>query len=131
MSFVVEQDVITTGTAAKLTHRAESSVRAAIARQTLAASFKDGRWLIKPSDLFEWDRKTDRRRQIRSCTSWDRAAELLAEYGPMSVAEMAQLLGIHVGNVRKHLAILAKQGRVHRLPDGQWVLATFEQHGAA
>jgi hypothetical protein len=32
------------------------------------------------------------------------------------------VLGVHVGNARKYLAILAAQGRAERSKDGQWTL---------
>ena len=32
------------------------------------------------------------------------------------------LSGLHIGNVRKYLACLVKEGRVDRRPDGQWYL---------
>jgi excisionase family DNA binding protein len=57
-----------------------------------------------------------------SSRPWNRAADMLAEYGAMTSEELAHLLGLNSGNARKHLAILAKEGRAERLPDGQWVL---------
>jgi hypothetical protein len=131
MQSVADQRVVTTGIAAKLTHRAESSIREAIARQVLSASFENGRWMIAPSDLFEWDQKAQRRSHASSRTSWDRSAELLAEYGSLNTDELAELVGVHPGNARKHLAILAKQGRAERLADGQWVPIALEHNGAA
>jgi hypothetical protein len=62
---------------------------------------------------------------------WESSAELLTEYGSLSATELAHLAGIHPGNARKYLAILAKQGRAQRLPDGQWIPTAFEHHGAA
>jgi len=131
MQSVLDHSVVTTGTAAKLTRRAESSIRQAIARQVLPASFQSGRWMIAATDLFEWDQKAQRRSHASRCAARDRSAEILAEYGPLSADELAELVGVHPGNARKHLALLAKQGRAQRLPDGQWIPTAFEHHGAA
>jgi hypothetical protein len=56
---------------------------------------------------------------------------LLDEFGTLTFLELAELLGVHIGNARKYLAILAKQGRAERLPDGQWVLTESNAVGAA
>ena len=56
----------------------------------------------------------------QSRRAYDRAAEMLAEYGSVTPDELAELLRVHVGNARKHLAILGNQGRAHRHDDGEW-----------
>jgi predicted ArsR family transcriptional regulator len=79
-----------------------------------------------------WDKQTRRYENImRPPAAYDNAAELLAEYHSMSAVELATLAGIHVGNARKHFALLAAQGRAERLDDGQWVLTAQQQQGAA
>jgi excisionase family DNA binding protein len=49
---------------------------------------------------------------------------LLGEFGSASAAELAPLLGLHEGNVRKHLRLLEHEGHVRRRPDGEWELST-------
>lgn len=49
--------------------------------------------------------------------------ELLREFGSASAAELAPLLNLHEGNVRKHLRLLEHGGQVRRRPDGEWELA--------
>jgi predicted ArsR family transcriptional regulator len=52
--------------------------------------------------------------------------ELLRDWGSASAEELARVLAIHPGNVRKYLAILSAEGRAQRRSDGQWVLTTAE-----
>lgn len=121
-----------TSQAARLVNRKESSLREAIASGALyARPDDDGHWLMTPEDVIAWDKRAARRPRCSAVRAWDRAATLLGEYGSLSAEELAELLGIHVGNARKHLAILAKQGRAQRRPDGQWVLTSAESRGAA
>jgi hypothetical protein len=123
-------ELLTTAAAAELVQRAERSIRDAIAKQVLVGDNKHGRWLIRREDLLAWDQKTGRRCRHQS-SPWESSAELLAEYGSLSATELAHLAGIHPGNARKYLAILAKQGRAERLSDGQWIPIAFEHNGAA
>lgn len=123
MSFALDTRLITTSQASKLVNREESSVRWGIAQGTLPARPDDaGHWLLVPEDVIAWDRRTQRRPRCGRIRAWEHAAGLLADYGSLSAEELAELSDIHVGNARKHLAILAKQGRARRLADGQWVL---------
>jgi excisionase family DNA binding protein len=46
--------------------------------------------------------------------------ELLREFGSASAAELAPLLDLHEGNVRKHLRLLEHDGQVRRRTDGEW-----------
>ena len=102
----------------------------AIRRGVLAASKDRGIWLIARDDLVRWDDRTNH--YVRSSLpSWEQTATLLAKYGSASPQELAELTDLHVGNVRKHLDILAKRGRAERRPDGQWVLIAQEHQGAA
>jgi Helix-turn-helix domain len=130
MPVIHTSELLTTAEAAELVQRAERSIRDAIAKQVLVGENKHGRWLIRREDLLAWDQKTGRRRRHRS-SPWDVSAELLTEYGSLSATELAHLMGIHSGNARKYLAILAKQGRARRLPDGQWVPIVLDHPGAA
>ena len=66
-----------------------------------------------------WDARTERRAR-RKTRAHDRAAEVLAEYGWVTPYELSKFQGIHVGNARKYLALLAIEGRAHRHDDGEW-----------
>lgn len=127
--------LLTTTEAAELVRRNERTVRRAISDRRLPAQDEGGHWLVRPEDVLAWDRRTQRRHITHrpQAAAWERAAALLADYGSLSAEELAELAGIHVGNARKHLAILAKQGRAKRLNDGQWVLTdpAAEDQGAA
>ncbi|MDP8931005.1 MAG: helix-turn-helix domain-containing protein [Actinomycetota bacterium] len=57
-------------------------------------------------------------------TSTPALFELLREFGSASAEELAPLLDLHDGNVRKHLRLLEHQGHVRRRPDGEWELST-------
>ena len=125
--------LLTTVEAARVVDRDERTVRYAIAHQQLpAAKDNDGHWLLRPEDVMAWNTRARRLRlHCPPTRAWDRAAALLSDYGSLSAEELAELLGIHVGNARKHLAILAKQGRARRLGDGQWVLIDTGDQGTA
>jgi excisionase family DNA binding protein len=51
---------------------------------------------------------------------------LLADWGHASAGELALVLVLHEGNVRKHLRLLDAAGRVRRRPDGEWELTAGE-----
>ncbi|HEX9993514.1 MAG TPA: helix-turn-helix domain-containing protein [Acidimicrobiales bacterium] len=53
-------------------------------------------------------------------TSAPALLKLLEEFGSASAAELAPLLDLHEGNVRKHLRLLEHSGQVRRRPDGEW-----------
>jgi excisionase family DNA binding protein len=57
-------------------------------------------------------------------TSAPRLLELLQEFGSASAAELAPLVDLHEGNVRKHLCLLELTGEIRRRPDGEWELTT-------
>jgi excisionase family DNA binding protein len=59
-------------------------------------------------------------------TSAPAVLDLLAEFGSASPAELAPLLGLHEGNVRKHLRLLEHAELVRRRPDAEWELLTGE-----
>jgi predicted HTH transcriptional regulator len=80
----------------------------------------EGFWRIRREDLVAWNEKAPRLARQPKLRPSDRVAELLAEYGSVTTEELAELLMVHVGNARKHLAILANQGRAHRHSDGEW-----------
>jgi hypothetical protein len=61
-------------------------------------------------------------RQVDVCASCIRAAELLYRWDSGTTQEMAPVIGIVEGNVRKHLGHLARDGHAMRQLDGTWVL---------
>jgi len=125
-----DQDLLTTTEAGRLIGRSQGAVRAAVQERSLAGSRIEGRWYIERHVLLDWAQRSRPHRRRSTCP-WERCAVLLAEHTSASAEELAYLSGLHVGNVRKYLAILAAQGRAERLPDGQWVLTALDQHGAA
>jgi hypothetical protein len=114
-------DVLTTPQAAALVGRHESSLKHALADGKLPGVRTFAGWQIRREDVIAWDHQARRYRRGRTAT-WNQAADLLATHGPATAAEVADLLDINVGNARKHLAILAKEGRAQRGPDGRWIL---------
>jgi excisionase family DNA binding protein len=123
-------ELVTTTEAAELTGRSQGTIRVEILAGRLMATRVDGRWYIDRAALMVWN-KHARRNVIVKSRAYERTAELLEEYHSMSAEELATLAGIHVGNARKHLALLAAQGRAERLSDGQWVLTAQQHQGAA
>ena len=121
MSFVVDDsDLLTTRQAAELVGRSLDSVKRALNFGTLIGRREDGFWRVRREDVLAWDARACRQPSRTSKRAYDRAAETLDEYGSVTPDELAQLLMIHVGNARKHLAILSNQGRAHRHDDGVW-----------
>jgi excisionase family DNA binding protein len=121
-------DVLTTPQAAALVGRHESSLKHALADGKLPGVRTFAGWQIRREDVMAWDQQARRYRRGRAAT-WNHAADMLAAHGPATAAEIADLLGIHAGNARKHLAILAKKGRARRGPDGQWALTNPNEVG--
>jgi DNA-binding transcriptional ArsR family regulator len=54
-------------------------------------------------------------------------AELLADWQNATAEELATAIGLHPGNVRKHLAMLRAAGIVDRDDDGLWQLTPSGQ----
>lgn len=103
-------------------------MRTAIRDGVLPATNINGRWYVKRDDLLAWHRRTRIVRRIGP-PPWQAIADLLADYGSASIVELTALSGLHVGNVRKYTACLAKEGRAERRPDGQWVLTNRTDEG--
>ncbi len=122
---------VTTTEAAKITGRTQDTIRHMINLGALGATRVEGRWYIDPDVLLAWNKQARRYDHIERPRAYDRAAELLKEYHSITPEELATLTGVHVGNARKHLALLAAQGRAERLSDGQWVLTVRQHQGAA
>lgn len=123
---------VTTTEAAKLIGRSQSAVRQAIHRGRLQATNERGHWWIEPDAVIRWDSASRRGPVLIRQPSHERTAGLLAEYYSASVEELARLADLHPGNVRKHLALLAQEGRVVKLADGQWTLTSAaDEQGVA
>lgn len=123
---------VTTTEAAKLIGRSQSAVRQAIHRGRLQATNERGHWWIEPDAVVRWDSASRRGPVLVRQPSHERTAGLLAEYYSASVEELARLADLHPGNVRKHLALLAQEGRVVKLADGQWTLTSpADEQGVA
>jgi excisionase family DNA binding protein len=121
MSLVTDtSDVLTTREAAELVGRSMDSIKRSLNHGTLRGHHVEGFWRIRREDLVAWNEKAPRLARQPKLRPSDRVAELLAEYGSVTTEELAELLMVHVGNARKHLAILANQGRAHRHSDGEW-----------
>lgn len=121
MSLVTKtSELLTTRQAAELVGRSPDSVKRALNFGTLPGRRVDGFWRVRPEDVLAWDARACRQPSRTKKRAYDRAAELLGEYGSATPDELAQLLMVHVGNARKHLAILGNQGRAHRHHDGEW-----------
>jgi DNA-binding transcriptional ArsR family regulator len=133
MSLVERPSVghLTTTEAAHLVGRTQGAVRGAIRDGHLPGIRHDGRRWVTVADLIAWDARAPRLGARRKQPAHERTADILATYGPASVDELTVLADLHPGNVRKHLAILAKEGRVERRPDGEWALTTLDHAGAA
>lgn len=112
---------LTTTEAGQLIDRSPSAIRNAICSGHLPSVRRDGFQWVDRYDVLGWDLEAIRRR-TRHRPPEERLIPLLAEHGTMDSRELAILLDLHVGNVRKYLAILAHQGRARRRPDGQWEL---------
>jgi excisionase family DNA binding protein len=121
MSFATAaSELLTTRQAAELVGRSLDSVKRALNFGTLTGRRVDGFWRVRREDVLAWDATACRHPSRTSKRAYDRAAEVLGEYGSVTADELAQLLMVHVGNARKHLAILGNQGRAHRHDDGEW-----------
>jgi hypothetical protein len=124
-----QPEQLTTREASALIGRSPAAVKSALNRGELPGTRLLDGWRVSRADLFTWHTGT-RPSPRRSSRPWEHAADLLAEFGSLSVDELGLLLGRHPGNARKYLAILKAEGRAERLPDRQWVLIK-SQAGAA
>ncbi|HWJ62808.1 MAG TPA: helix-turn-helix domain-containing protein [Acidimicrobiales bacterium] len=94
----------------------------------LAAHRNGAHWMVLRSDLDAFAASYVRpvnapsRRETSIPSTWPAIRALLVDFGSASPGELAPLLELHEGNVRKHLRLLEVCGRVRRASDGQWVL---------
>jgi hypothetical protein len=124
MSFTESDGWITTAEAARLTGRPAVAFRGAIdANRITAVKDPDGHWLMPRDEAMAWHAQARRcAMPNRTGQGYRQVAALLQEHGSLDSAEVTALLGIHPGNARKHLAVLAKLGWAQRRADGQWEL---------
>lgn len=109
-------------------HRA--TVNDMVREGRLAAERDGARWVVKREDLDEFAASYVRPpnappQRIRGgllATSRS-VLEWLVELEEATAVELAQVVDLHEGNVRKHLRILEAKGMVARLPDGCWVVS--------
>ena len=129
---MAEPNLFTTTDVANLTNRSIAAVRRAIFVGTLASvgRIDFGRPLVTREAALAWNARAVRHAPRRD-TANAPIEHALGQYGPATPAELAELVSLHPGNVRKHLAILAARGAAERLPDGQWVLIAESAQGAA
>lgn len=94
----------------------------------LPATREGAHWLVRRTDLEDFASKYVRPsnaptpRSSTLPTTAPRILELLTEFGSASALELTPLLGIHEGNVRKHLRLMEVGGLVKPGQDGQWRL---------
>jgi helix-turn-helix protein len=120
MSFVIEDpELLTTRQAGELVGRSADTVKRSLNLGLLPGRHVDGFWRVRREDVLAWDARA-RRHPCQKKRAYDRAADVLAEYGSATPDELSKLLGVHVGNARKYLAILATEARAHRHDDGEW-----------
>jgi hypothetical protein len=120
MSLIAEESsLLTTRQAAELVGRTPETVKNAVRTGYLPGRQIDGFWRLKAADVLAWDARAPRYRNVKK-RAHERSAELLAEYGSLTPYELSTFQGVHVGNARKYLCLLAVEGRAHRHGDGEW-----------
>jgi hypothetical protein len=111
-------EMLTTRQAAELVGRSPAAVKHVLNRGLIPGEHVDGFWRVRREDVVAWDSRTRRRNAKKR--AYERSAELLAEYGSLTADELSKFQGVHVGNARKYLCLLAVEGRAHRHDDGEW-----------
>ncbi len=131
MSLVIEDlGWLTTRQAGNLVGRSAATVKRALNLGILPGRRVDGFWRVRREDVVAWDARACRK-PPRTSRAYDRTGALLDEYGSATPDEISKLQGVHVGNARKYLAILAAEGRAHRHDDGEWFPGPHCQEEAA
>jgi hypothetical protein len=120
-----EDVMLTTREAGRLVGRSEDAVRNALGRGTLRGQRDREVWHVRPADVITWaaSSRSGPGNPLPAPRTED-TAHVLREYESASAEEVATFLGVHPGNARKYLAMLALQGRARRRADGQWVLVS-------
>jgi hypothetical protein len=118
-----EDVMLTTHEAGRLVGRSEGAVRKALGRGTLRGKRDREVWHVRAADVVAWAAcsRSGPGNPLPAPRTED-TVHILREYESASAEEVATLLGVHPGNARKYLAMLALQGRARRRADGQWVL---------
>jgi hypothetical protein len=111
-------ELLTTRQAAELVGRSPAAVKQVLNKGTIPGKHVDGFWRVHRDDVLAWDART-RRKNVKK-RAYERSAELLAEYESLTADELSKFQGVHVGNARKYLCLLAVEGRAHRHDDGEW-----------
>jgi excisionase family DNA binding protein len=111
--------LLTSREAGELIGRSTDAVRGAIAHGSLPAIKTWDGWRVRREDVVAWATAGRPKPNFRR-PRYEDAAEVLDEFGSISVDELAALWQVHPGNARKALAILGAQGRAHRDEQGQW-----------
>lgn len=130
MSSDLALERLTTTQAADLVGVTQVAVRHAILEGRLQGSKLGGVWYVDRQQLLDW-RRHNRGGGPRGHRPWERVAAALDEFGPSTAEELSRLCDLHAGNVRKYLAILAKEGRTERSAGGLWAVTTQNQQGVA
>ena len=83
----------------------------------------NGHWVLNEEGLEVANSVIHPKPRIRkACKTCDQLGDLLHSWETGSVAELTPVMGIHEGNVRKHLNHLAARGLAIRRLDGDWEL---------
>lgn len=129
MAFVEPTSVeLTTTMAAERLGVSSGTIRQAISsRQLQARRTPWGTWTIDPEDFERWAAARDkvprhqaRRNRHELPASALRVLGALVHFEEASPTEISNVIGLHTGNVRKHLCLMARQGIVYRTPLGLW-----------
>jgi excisionase family DNA binding protein len=109
-------------------HRA--TVNDMVRSNRLPAIRLGARWLVDRDDLIRFAETytrplnaPDRKPPVTIPPTTPQILALLEEFESASAAELAPLLHLHEGNVRKHLRLLEAVGVVARRPDGEWEIS--------
>lgn len=114
----------------------EVAERVGLHRATVNQMVHDGRlpaervgpgWFVRASDFREFRESYRRppnapkRAPVRPRPSVE-ILRLLGEWRDASVAELAEVVPMHIGNIRKHLRLAESQGLAYRDDAGSWHL---------
>ena len=119
---------LTTTMAAERLGVSSGTIRQAISSRHLQARRTPwGTWTIDPNDFERWvatrdkaPRHQDRRNRQELPASALRVLGALVHFEEASPTEISDVIGLHAGNVRKHLCLMARHGIAYRTPLGSW-----------
>jgi len=114
-------EYITTTEAATLTDRTPGAIRQHVKGGKLRYEGfnEDRRPLLSRAKVLEWY-ATHPPQPRPPRNTWLETLAALRLLGSATPAELADYLGLHPGNVLKHLRIMDGRGEAARLSDGQW-----------